>query len=75
MVTSFLKRRAVGVLVVLLIKNSAWGCSVCMGPAGSPLMRGMNMGIFSLLAIIGLVLTSFAGFFIYLMRRDQQTEI
>ncbi len=44
-------------------------CAACYGKSDSPLAAGMNAGIFSLLAVVGLVLGGFAAFGIYLVKR------
>jgi hypothetical protein len=48
---------------------SAWACAACFGRSDSKLAEGMNMGIFSLLLVVLLVLSGVAAFFIYLARR------
>ena len=48
----------------------AWGCSVCMGDAASPMIHGMNAGVLFLLGVVGFVLASFASFFFYLWWRS-----
>jgi hypothetical protein len=47
----------------------AVACPVCFGQNDSPLASGVNMGIFVMLGVTGVVLAGFASFFIYLMRR------
>ncbi len=54
----------------VLVPGSAWACAACYGQSDSPLAQGMNWGIFSLLAIIGLVLGGVASFFVYLARKS-----
>ena len=54
-------------------------CPVCFGDSSDPLALAMNFGIWFMLAIVATVLTGFASFFIYLMRRGarvaaQQSE-
>jgi len=46
-------------------------CSVCFGQSDSPLAQGTNMAIFFMLGVTGVMLASFAGFFIYLIRRKR----
>ncbi len=45
-------------------------CAACFGQSDSALAKGMNMGIFSLLAVVVSVLGGIAGFFVYLARRS-----
>jgi len=46
-------------------------CSVCFGQSDSPLAQGTNMAIFFMLGVTGIMLASFAGFFVYLIRRKR----
>lgn len=48
-----------------------FACSVCFGQSDSPLAQGTNMAIFFMLGVTGVMLASFAGFFIYLIRRKR----
>jgi hypothetical protein len=49
-------------------------CPVCFGQSDSPMAKGMNLGILFLLGVTGVVLASFAAFFIYLMRRARLVQ-
>lgn len=44
-------------------------CAACYGQSDSPMARGMNWGILSLLAVIVPVLVAIACFFIYIIKR------
>jgi len=46
-------------------------CSVCFGQSDSPLAQGVNMGIYFMLGITGVMLAAFATFIIYLNRRKR----
>jgi len=48
----------------------ASACAVCFGQSDSKLAVGMNMGILTLLLVIGAVLAACASFFIFLARRS-----
>jgi hypothetical protein len=48
-------------------------CPVCFGQSDSPMAAAMNMGIWVMLAVVGGMLTAFASFFVYLMRRAKRT--
>jgi heme/copper-type cytochrome/quinol oxidase subunit 2 len=50
--------------------NSALACAACFGRSDSPLAKGMNWGIFSLLVMVVFVLASVAGFFVFLARKS-----
>jgi ascorbate-specific PTS system EIIC-type component UlaA len=47
----------------------AMACAACFGQSDSAMARGFNWGIFSLLAVVVMVLGTIAGFFVYLARR------
>jgi len=61
---------ALGAVAVVLHAPSALACAACFGKSDSPLAAGMNWGIFALLGFIGVVLSGFAGFGIYLAKRS-----
>jgi hypothetical protein len=50
--------------------GSLLACAACYGQSDSPMAKGMNWGIFSLLAVIVSVLGGVAGFFIFLARKS-----
>jgi hypothetical protein len=57
-------------LSAALMPHSASACAACFGQSDSPMAKGMNMGIFSLLFVVVFVLTGVAAFFIYLVKRS-----
>ncbi len=57
------------VLIAELIPKSAWAFAVCMGNPDSPLVKSANTGVVFLLGVIGMVLVSFAGLFLFWARR------
>ena len=59
----------VATLLVLAAPRLALACPVCFGQNDSPLASAMNLGIFMMLLVVAGVLSAFASFFIYLMRR------
>jgi hypothetical protein len=59
-------------LLVLAVPRIALACPVCFGQSDSPLALGANMGIWVMLGITGAMLSAFASFFIYLMRRAKK---
>ncbi len=52
---------AVLATVLMLRPDAAFACAACYGNSDSPLAQGMNWGIFSLLAVVGCVLSGVAG--------------
>jgi len=60
-------------LMIVLHPSTAWACAACFGKSDSSLARGMNMGILSLLLMVGFMLSAVAGFFVFLARRSAKT--
>ena len=58
-----------------LHSQSLLACAACYGASDSPLAKGMNWGIFSLLAVVVSVLGAIATFFIYLARKSARTPV
>jgi hypothetical protein len=54
---------------IALHPGSLWACAACFGQSNSPMAKGMNWGIFSLLAVVAGVLGSIAGFALFLAKR------
>jgi hypothetical protein len=48
---------------------SVLACAACYGASDSPMAKGMNWGIFSLLAVVGMVLGSIATFFVFIGKK------
>jgi hypothetical protein len=66
-------RKTLVTLGLLAAPRAALACPVCFGQSDSPLAAGVNMGIFMMLGIVAVVLSAFAAFFVYLMRRARQS--
>jgi hypothetical protein len=50
-------------------------CAACYGAnTNDPLAHGMNWGIFTLLGIVVLMLSSIATFFVFLIRREAAAQ-
>jgi hypothetical protein len=64
---------AAGLLMTL--PGTAHACAACFGQSDSPLAKGMNMGILSLLAVVTFVLGGFVAFFIFLVKRSSLTPM
>jgi hypothetical protein len=52
----------------------AQACATCFGASDSPMAQGMNLGILSLLGVIGFVLMGVVVFFGYLAWRVSRYE-
>ena len=48
---------------------SVQACAACFGKSDSPLAKGMNWGIMSLLCVVGVVLSIFSAFFVFLAKK------
>ena len=60
-----------GLVVTLALKpHLLLACAACAGQSDSPMAKGMNLGILSLLAVIGVVLGGVASFFVYLGKKS-----
>ena len=62
-------RKALLLAFMLVAPRVALACPVCFGQSDAPMAQGVNMGIFFLLGVVGVVLAGFAAFFVYLARR------
>ncbi len=68
-----LKSLAAGALVWAALKPTPLlACAACYGASDSPLAKGMNWGIFSLLGVVVVVLSSIATFFVFLAKKSGQ---
>jgi hypothetical protein len=65
-----LKFLLAGVLgAMALHPASVFACAACYGASDSPMAKGMNWGIFSLLGVVVMVLGSVASFFVFLGKK------
>ena len=62
-------RSALATLALVLAPRAALACPVCFGNSDAPMAKATNSGIIFMLVIVGVMLTAFASFFIYLIRR------
>jgi len=68
-----IRQCALLVALVLAAPQTMLACATCFGKSDSDLARAMNWGIVSLLAVVVVVLSGIAAFFIYLARRAAMT--
>ena len=59
-------------LIAVALPAIGEACAVCFGGVDSPLTKGMNNGILSLLGILGLVQVGFAALFLKFRQRSRQ---
>ena len=55
--------------LAVMLPGAASACASCFGQSDSPMAKGMNAGIFTLLLVITSVLVTVAIFFAYILRR------
>jgi uncharacterized membrane protein len=60
--------------LVALAPIHASACATCSGHSDSPMAVGMNWGIFTLMGVIGTVLTCFALFFVHVIRGEAKSQ-
>jgi hypothetical protein len=58
--------------VLIAAPRVALACPVCFGESDSPMAAATNAGIWLMLGVVGVMLTGFASFFIYLIRRAKR---
>lgn len=62
--------RTLGMAATLgAVPRLALACPVCFGNSDAPMAVATNTGIFFMLGVVAVMLTAFASFFIYLIRR------
>ena len=59
--------------VSLATPQMSWACPVCFGDPNSQMAIGASWGILLLLGVTAGVLSAFAGFFLYLMKRSRMS--
>jgi hypothetical protein len=67
-------RRVLATLAIVATPRLALACPVCFGDANAPMTIATNNGIWFMLGIVAVMLSAFASFFIYLMRRARRLE-
>lgn len=67
-------RGTIATLIILAAPRVALACPICFGQNDSPLALAANMGIWVMLGITGAVLSAFASFFLYLMRKANMVD-
>jgi heme/copper-type cytochrome/quinol oxidase subunit 2 len=59
-------------LGVGVLPRAALACAVCYGASDAGQTRGMNMGMFTMLGVTGVVLASFGGMIFCFARRARR---
>lgn len=60
--------------VLMTANTTSWACATCFGKSDAAMAQGMNMGILSLMAVIGAVLAGISSFFVFIARRSHLAE-
>jgi hypothetical protein len=60
--------------LMLAMPRVTWACPVCFGDPNSPMAIGASWGILVLLGITAGLLSAFAGFFLYLIKRSRMAH-
>ena len=60
---------AAALCVLAFLPQSVFACAACYGASDSPMAKGMNWGILSLLGVVSVVLGSIATFFVFIGKR------
>ena len=58
-------------LAACLAPAHAFACAACFGRTDSALAKGMNAGIFAMLAFVAALWVAFASFFVFIVRRSR----
>jgi hypothetical protein len=70
-----LKILVAGTLVAAALHPaSLFACAACYGASDSPMAQGMNWGIFSLLGVVGVVLSCIATFFVFIGKKSAEAS-
>jgi hypothetical protein len=63
---------AVAAFWIWAVARPVMACSVCGGDPAAPMSQGMTMGILTLVVIIGMLLSGFVAFFMFLRIRAKE---
>jgi predicted MFS family arabinose efflux permease len=63
------------ILALALYPHSLRACAACAGQSDSPMAKGMNWGIMSLLVVVACVLSGITAFFVYIAKKSSTDEI
>ena len=71
----WIKGALVAVAIVFAVRPaSVFACAACYGASDSPMAKGMNWGIFSLLGVVTVVLGCIATFFVFIGKRSAEAS-
>ncbi len=55
----------------IFCSTNIWACAVCFGAQDSPMTSGLNVGILTMLGVVGGVLFGIAAFIVNMIRRSK----
>ena len=61
-------------MILALSSESVQACATCFGQTDSPLGRGLNWGIMTLLVVVNGVVGGICSFFVFVARRSAKLE-
>jgi hypothetical protein len=62
------------VFAAVSVAPRAQACATCFGASDAPMAQGLNLGILSLLGVVGCVLVAIASFFVVLATRSARVR-
>lgn len=77
MTPKFIRKVCMASLVLGFVglQPALMACATCFGKSDSALAQGMNMGIFSLLAVVVFIWVLIGAFFVTLARRQKKVQL
>jgi Na+-transporting NADH:ubiquinone oxidoreductase subunit NqrD len=62
----------ISAIALVAAPRAALACPVCFGNSDAPMAVATNTGVFFMLGVVAVMLTAFASFFVYLIRRAKR---
>jgi hypothetical protein len=64
-----MKRMIIAAAMLMASAPALLACAACFGKSDSAMARSLNASIFTLMGVVGVVLTGAASFFVFLAKR------
>ncbi|MCC7430864.1 hypothetical protein IT568_08490 [bacterium] len=64
-----MKKTTATLIFAILIPNLVFACATCYGNPEAPMSKGLSFAVLFLVAVVGIVLSVFMAFFLYLRKR------
>lgn len=68
------RRLLPSILLAFVSPSPVFACAACFGKSNDPLAHGMNWGIFTMIGIVALMMSTIATFFYFLIRREAAVQ-